>query len=66
MGGGCSTNGAKRNSYKLLAENPERKRPLGIKAPRCVDVIKMDVIELGCSGWNGSIWLRIRTSGGLL
>ena len=30
MGGGaCSTNGEKRDTYKVLVSKPERKRPLG-------------------------------------
>jgi hypothetical protein len=33
MGGPCSTNGEKRNGYRLLVGRPEGKRPLG--RPRC-------------------------------
>jgi hypothetical protein len=29
MGKACSTNGAKRNAYRILVGNPELKRPLG-------------------------------------
>jgi hypothetical protein len=29
MGGPCSTNGEKRNAYRLLVGKPEEKRPLG-------------------------------------
>jgi hypothetical protein len=29
MGGACSTNGEKRNAYRILAGKPEGKRPLG-------------------------------------
>jgi hypothetical protein len=29
MGRACSTNGAKRNAYRILIGNPEGKRPLG-------------------------------------
>jgi hypothetical protein len=29
MGGPCSTNGEKRNAYRLLVGKPEGKRPLG-------------------------------------
>jgi hypothetical protein len=28
MGGACSTNGEKRNAYRILVGNPEGKRPL--------------------------------------
>jgi hypothetical protein len=33
MGGVCSTNGEKKNAYRILVETPEGKRPLG--RPRC-------------------------------
>jgi hypothetical protein len=47
MGRGCSTNGAKRNVYRILVGTPEGNRPLG--RPRCkwVDNIKMDLREIG-------------------
>jgi hypothetical protein len=44
MGGECSTNGEKRNAYRLLV----RKRPLGKPGRRWVD-IRMDLLELGWS-----------------
>jgi hypothetical protein len=58
MGGACSTNGVKRNAYRILVGKPERKRPLKIRRRRWEDNIKMDR--------TGLIWLRIGTSGGLL
>ena len=30
------------------------------------DNIKMDLQEVGLEAWNGLVWLRIRTGGGLL
>jgi hypothetical protein len=50
MGGACSTNGEKRNAYRILVGKPEGKKPLG--RPRCswVDSIKMDLRKIG---WNG-------------
>jgi hypothetical protein len=48
MGMACSTNGAKRNAYRILVAIPEGKRPLGRR--RWVDNIKMDLIELE---WDG-------------
>jgi hypothetical protein len=30
------------------------------------DNIKMDLKEVGLEAWNGLVWLRIRTGGGLL
>jgi hypothetical protein len=43
MGRPCSTNGVKRNAYRLLVGKPERKRPLGRPRRRWVDIIKSDV-----------------------
>jgi hypothetical protein len=47
----------------ILVGNPEGKRPLGRPRRRWVDNFKTDLREIG---WDGSIWLRIGTSGGLL
>jgi hypothetical protein len=54
------------NAYRILAGKPEGKSPMG--RPRCmwVDNIKMDLRQIGWDGWIGLMWLRIRTSGGLL
>jgi hypothetical protein len=56
----CSTNGEKRNAYRLLVGNPEGKRPQGRPRRRWVDNIRMDLM---CTGL---VWLRIETSGELL
>jgi hypothetical protein len=73
MGAVCSTNGEKRNAYRLLVRKPEGKRPL--ERPRCrrVDNIRMDLLELGWGDvdwtgldWTGLVWLRIGTGGELL
>jgi hypothetical protein len=48
MGGPCSTNGEKRNAYRLLVEKPEGKRPLGRPRRRKVDNIRMYLGEVGC------------------
>jgi hypothetical protein len=47
MGGPCSTNGEKRNAYRLLVGKPERKRPLGRPRHRWVDNIMMELIVRG-------------------
>jgi hypothetical protein len=47
MGVSCSTNGEKRNAYRLLVRNPEGKRPLGRTRRRWVDNIRMDLGEVG-------------------
>jgi hypothetical protein len=39
--------GKKRNAYRILVGNPERKRPLGRPRHRWVNNIKMDLRELG-------------------
>jgi hypothetical protein len=39
--------GAKRNAYRILVEQPEGKRPLGIPRHRWGDNIKMDLREIG-------------------
>jgi hypothetical protein len=65
MGGACSTNGEKRNAYRILVVKPEGERPLGRPRRRWEGNIKMDLRWDGVV-WNGLIWLRIGTSGGLL
>jgi hypothetical protein len=46
-------------------ESQTEKRPLGRPRHRWLDNIKMDLRQDRVV-WIGSIWLRIRTSGGLL
>jgi hypothetical protein len=53
MDGACSTNGEKRNTYMLLVEKPEGKRPLGRPRPWWVDNIRMDLVEVG---WGDVMW----------
>jgi hypothetical protein len=47
MGRACSTNGVKRNAYRILVENPEGNRTLEISRRRWVDNIKMVLREIG-------------------
>jgi hypothetical protein len=47
MGGPCSTNGEKRNAYRLLVGKPEGRRPLGRPRRRWVINIRMDLEEVG-------------------
>jgi hypothetical protein len=46
----CSTNGVKRNAYRILVGKPKRNRPLGRPTRRWVDDIKMDLREIGWGG----------------
>jgi hypothetical protein len=50
MGRVCSTNGEKRNAYRILVGKPEGKRPLGRPRRRWVNNIKLDLRE---TGWDG-------------
>jgi hypothetical protein len=49
MGGACSTNGEKRNAYRILVGKPK-----GRPRRRWVDNIKMDLREIG---WDGVDWI---------
>jgi hypothetical protein len=55
MAGPCSTNGEKRNAYRLLVGKAEGKRPLGRPRHRWVDNNRMNLGEVGWGdvGWNG-------------
>jgi hypothetical protein len=44
----CSTNGEKRNAYRILMGKREGKRPLARPRRRWVIIIKMDLREMGC------------------
>jgi hypothetical protein len=46
----CSTNGAKRNAYRILVGKPEGKKPLGRTRGSWMDIIKMDLREIGRDG----------------
>jgi hypothetical protein len=50
MGRACSTNGVKKNAYRILVGKPERRRPLGRPRRRWVDNIEIDLREIG---WDG-------------
>jgi hypothetical protein len=60
-----STNGAKRNAYRILVGNSEEERQLGRPRNRWVDNIKMDLRQNGVL-WTALIWFRIGTTEGLL
>jgi hypothetical protein len=56
MGGECSTNGEKRNAYRLLVGKPEGRRPLGRPKRRWVD---NSTIDLGEVGWGDADWIGL-------
>jgi hypothetical protein len=70
-----STNGEKRNAYRILVGKPERKKPLGRPRRRLVDNIKMDLRNVVWGGicyinlaqdrgqWRRTLVNRVRTSG---
>jgi hypothetical protein len=63
VGRACSTNGEKRNAYRILVGKPEGKRPLGRQRRKWVDNIKMDLRQIG---WDGMDWIGLAQDGGLL
>jgi hypothetical protein len=48
--------GARRNAYRILVGKPDGKRPLGRPRRRWVDIIKMDLREVG---WDGRDWIDL-------
>jgi hypothetical protein len=56
MGGACSTNGDKKNEYRLLVRKPEGKRPLGRPRRRWVGNVRMDRGEVV---WGDVDWIGL-------
>jgi hypothetical protein len=56
MGRECSTNGEKRNAYRIFVRKSEGKTPLGRPRRWWVDNIKMDLREVG---WDGVDWIDL-------
>jgi hypothetical protein len=50
MGRACSTNGAKKDAYRILVGKPKGKRPLGRPRDRWVNNIKIELREIGWCG----------------
>jgi hypothetical protein len=55
--------GEKRNTYRLLVEKPEGKRPLGRPRRRWVDNIRLDLGEVG---WADVDWIGLAQDGSRL
>jgi hypothetical protein len=56
----------KRNAYRLLVAKPKGRRPLGSQRHRWVDIIRMDLGEVG---WGDVDWIGLaqdRKNGELL
>jgi hypothetical protein len=66
MGGPCSTNGEKRNAYRLLVGKPEGKRPLGRPRRRRGIILGWILEKWNGVMWTGLVWLRTGTGGELL
>jgi hypothetical protein len=56
MSRACSTNGEKKNAYRILVGEPEGKRPLGRQRRRWVDNIKIHLREIE---WDGMDWIDV-------
>jgi hypothetical protein len=56
MGRAYSTNGEKRNSYRILVGSPEGRRPVGRPRRKRVDSIKIDLGEIG---WDAVGWIDL-------
>jgi len=56
----------RRGAYRVMLGKPEGRRPLGRPRRRCEDNIKMNLQKVVWRAWNGLIWLRVGTGGGLL
>jgi hypothetical protein len=56
VGRACSTNGEKRNTYRILVGKPEGKRPLVTPRSRWVNHIKMNLREIQ---WDDMDWIHL-------
>jgi hypothetical protein len=56
MDGACSTNGEKRNAYRLFVEKPEGRKPLGRPRRKWLDNIRLDLVEVG---WGYVDWIGL-------
>jgi hypothetical protein len=66
MGRASSTYVEEKRRIQSFVGQPEGSRLLGSPRQKWEDNIKINIRELEWEAYNGSIWLRIGTSGGLL
>jgi hypothetical protein len=66
MGGPCSTDGEKRNAYRLLVGKPEGKRPLEDQEVGWWIMLGWILERWDGVMLTGLVWLRIGTGGELL
>jgi hypothetical protein len=52
----CSTDGEKRNAYRILVGKPDGKRPLGRPRRRWLDNFKMDLRDIV---WDDMDWIDL-------
>jgi hypothetical protein len=65
--GHVARSGEKSNAYRLMmVGKPEERRLLGRPRRRCLDNIRMELVEVNGVMWTGLVWLRIGTGGELL
>ena len=58
--------GERRGVYRVLVGKPEGKRPLGRPRRRWEIILNWIIRKWDVGALTGSLWLRIRTGGGLL
>jgi hypothetical protein len=66
MGKVCSTNGVKRNVYRILVGKPEGNRSLGRPRRSGRTILKWVLERKDGMVWVEFVWLRIWTNGTLL
>jgi hypothetical protein len=56
LAGHVALMGEKRNAYRLLVGKPRGRRPLGRPRRRCLDNIRIDLVEVG---WGDVDWIGV-------
>jgi hypothetical protein len=66
MGGACGTYGGQRDSYRVLVERLEGRRPLGRPNHRWGIILSWNLKKWDEEAWIALLWLKIRTGIGRL